>query len=115
MSGTTAIILTDPYNDFLPPEGKMYGMIAESLKATNTVEHIQELVTAARSHKLPIYYGFYQQYHPGQYDGWKHMTETHVGTKNGKVFEEGSWGAKIYEGLEPQLSNGDVVVFEALE
>lgn len=27
-----------------------------------------------------------------------------------KVFEGGSWGAQFYEGLEPQVSNGDVVV-----
>lgn len=27
-----------------------------------------------------------------------------------KVFEEGSWGAEIFEGLEPDPKNGDVVV-----
>lgn len=38
------------------------------------------------------------------------MTETHETIREGKVFEEGSWGAQFYEGLEPQPSNGDVVV-----
>lgn len=27
-----------------------------------------------------------------------------------KAFEEGTWGVKIFEGLEPSLENGDVVV-----
>ena len=27
-----------------------------------------------------------------------------------KVFEEGSFGAEFYEGLEPDFDNGDVVV-----
>ena len=27
-----------------------------------------------------------------------------------KAFEEGSWGVEIYEGLEPSIENGDVIV-----
>jgi len=38
------------------------------------------------------------------------MTAPHVGNKKLRAFEEGSWGAEIYEGMEPDLSNGDVVV-----
>ncbi len=30
--------------------------------------------------------------------------------KENVVFEEGSWGVDIYEGLEPCLENGDVIV-----
>ena len=31
--------------------------------------------------------------------------------KGGKAIEEGSWGAELYEGMEPDvLGNGDVVV-----
>ncbi len=30
--------------------------------------------------------------------------------KSTLAFEKGSWGAEIYEGLEPNLENGDVVV-----
>lgn len=112
MSNTenTAIILIDPYNDFLHPNGKLTGMLAESLKETDTITHLKELVAAARAAHIPIYYGLHQQYHVGHFDGWKRMSETHLQIKTGKVFEEGSWGAELYEGLEPQPSNGDVVV-----
>ncbi|KAF2424924.1 Isochorismatase hydrolase [Tothia fuscella] len=106
----TAIVLIDPYNDFLHPEGKMYPMVADSLKETNTVKHIQELLVAARAHKIPVYYGLHQQYKAGFFDGWKHMKELHQSQKDNKVFEEGSWGAQFYEGMEPKLENGDVVV-----
>lgn len=30
--------------------------------------------------------------------------------KENVAFEEGSWGVDIYEGLEPSLENGDVVI-----
>lgn len=106
----TAIILIDPYNDFLHSDGKVNSLVAESLKETDTITHIKEAVSAARAHKLPIYYGLHHQYQAGDFDGWLHMTKDHGSLKAKKVFEEGSWGAQFYEGLEPQISNGDVVV-----
>jgi len=30
--------------------------------------------------------------------------------KENLAFEEGTWGVQIFEGLEPDLGNGDVVV-----
>jgi nicotinamidase-related amidase len=106
----TAIVLIDPYNDFLHPEGKMYPLVSDSLKETKTVQHIQKLIAAAREHRIPIYYGLHQQYKKGFFDGWKHMKALHASQKDNKVFEEGSWGAQIFEGMEPSLENGDVVV-----
>jgi nicotinamidase-related amidase len=108
-SSNTAVLLIDPYNDFIHPEGKLYPALSESLAEANTVSHIQDLLTAARAHKLPIYYGLHQQYKPGFYDGWKHMKAIHESQQNSHVFEEGSWGAEIFKGLEPNLENGDVV------
>jgi nicotinamidase-related amidase len=110
MIGTTAVVLIDPYNDFLHPDGKLYPSVSESLEVTNSIEHLKELVKAARDTSIPIYYGLHQQFKDGNYAGWQHMNEPQTRTRNGKVFEEGSFGSQIYEGLEPQLSNGDVTV-----
>jgi len=106
----TAVILIDPYNDFLHPEGKFAHVLQSNLIAGDTVSRLKELVAGARGANIPIYYGLHQQYEEGHYDGWKHMGLTHPDLKANKMFEKGSWGAGFYEGLEPQLSNGDVVV-----
>jgi len=106
----TAVVLIDPYNDFLHPKGKLNGMIAESIKETNTIIHLKEVVAAARANQIPIYYGLHQQQKPGFIAGWKHATEMQKSQNEHKAFEEGSWGVEIYEGLEPDLENGDVVV-----
>jgi nicotinamidase-related amidase len=106
----TAIVLIDPYNDFLHPEGKLYSALAASLQEADTIRHINELLTAARAHKIPVYYGLHQQYKPGFFDGWKHMKTLQQSQKDNKVFEEGSWGAQIFKGMEPMLENNDVVV-----
>jgi len=107
-----AVILIDPYNEFLHPQGKLYPAVESTLKSLDTITHMKNLVTFARAHKIPIYYGLHQQYKEGRnFLGWNHMTKQHVSTKAGKVFEEGSFGVEFFPGLEPDvLGNGDVIV-----
>lgn len=38
------------------------------------------------------------------------MNKSLRGLEAKKVFEEGSFGAKFYEGLEPDFEKGDVVI-----
>jgi len=106
----TAILLIDPYNDFLHENGKLYPLMAESIKDTDTITHILELVKAARTHKIPIYYGLHQPSRAGNFDGWKHMMAVHLSQQEGHAFEEGSFGGTVFAGMEPSLENGDVVV-----
>lgn len=43
--------------------------------------------------------------------GWQRMNDSTTKLQALRAFEEGSWGAEIFEGLEPDvLGNGDVVV-----
>ncbi|KAF4466686.1 isochorismatase hydrolase [Fusarium albosuccineum] len=105
----TAVVLIDPYNDFLHPEGKLYGAVKESLLATNTVEHLKELVAAARSAHIPIYYALHQTWDKSTFNGWKHQSPS--AAKRAGGFEAGTWGVEILEGLEADVAgNGDVIV-----
>jgi nicotinamidase-related amidase len=110
MAIDTAVLLIDPYNDFLHSKGKLNPAVAESLTHTGTIEHLKELVTAARKHKIPIFYGLHQQIDAHSFHDWQFMNESLARLKSTLPFEKGSWGAEIYEGLEPNLENGDVVV-----
>ena len=106
----TAILLIDPYNDFLHKDGKLYPLLAESLNHTDTISNIFILLKAARAHRIPIFYGLHQQFKEGTFAGWKHMMAVHSSQKENNAFEEGTFGATIFEGMEPNLDNGDVVV-----
>lgn len=44
----TAVLVTDPQNDFLHPQGKLYALMEPSLKKLGTVEHIEALMKAAK-------------------------------------------------------------------
>ena len=43
----TAVLITDPQNDFLSPEGVTWGVVGKSVTANNTVENIETLMKAA--------------------------------------------------------------------
>jgi nicotinamidase-related amidase len=104
----TAVLLIDPYNEFLHPDGKLHFKVSTSLAETNTITHLKELVAGARANKIPIFYCFHQQIHAKSYEHWNHMTNAQKESERRMVFEENTFGTKIFEGLEP--GEGDVVV-----
>ena len=106
----TAVLLIDPYNDYIHPNGKVYDLCKDSLEATDTVTHMKALIKAARANNIPIFYCMHQQWKTGNFDAWNRMGPFHKMLKEKKVCEEGTWGAQIYEGLEPDLARGDIVV-----
>lgn len=109
MSSRTAVLLIDPLNDFLHPDGKLYPTIKASLEATNSFEHMKELVAGARAAHIPIFYGLHQVTKDGTYSGWNHMNASLIKIKQNAAFSE-DFGGQILKELEPQPSNGDVVV-----
>ncbi len=44
----TAVLITDPQNDFLREDGKLYGLLADNLKALGTIDHIETLMKSAK-------------------------------------------------------------------
>ncbi|KAJ6128611.1 Isochorismatase-like protein [Penicillium samsonianum] len=109
MSPRTAVVLIDPLNDFLHPDGKLYPLIKASLESSNSLEHMKELVAGAREARIPIFYGLHQITKDGTYSGWNHMNESQIRIKQNVAFSE-EFGGQILKELEPQPSNGDVVV-----
>ncbi len=53
--GRFAIVITDPQNDFLHPEGVTWGVVGKSVTENNTVEHIEELFKVAEETSTPVF------------------------------------------------------------
>ena len=49
-----ALVITDPQNDFLSPEGVTWGVVGESVVKNNTVENIESLFRAAKAADMPV-------------------------------------------------------------
>ena len=67
--GRTALVITDPQNDFLHPKGVTWGVVGKSVTANNTVENLEKLFKAAKSQKMPVFVSPHY-YYPTDH-GWK--------------------------------------------
>jgi nicotinamidase-related amidase len=65
----TALVITDPQNDFLSPEGVTWGVVGKSVEENNTVANIESLLKAAKKHDIPVFVS--PHYYYGTDYGWK--------------------------------------------
>ena len=54
-SGNTAIVITDPQNDFLSPDGVTWELVGGNVEANNTVENIESLMRAAKENGYKVF------------------------------------------------------------
>jgi nicotinamidase-related amidase len=106
----TALLVIDPYNDFISEGGKVWGRLRPVAEANGCVPHMQEVLNAARQAGLRVFYAMHHRYRPGDYETWKYIAPIQRDAWRSKVFEHGSWGGEIREGFEPRP--GDVVALE---
>ena len=68
----TAMVIIDPQNDFLSPEGVTWGVIGESVTENNTVDNIEKLFQAAKETGLPVFISphyYYPHDHTWKFEG----------------------------------------------
>lgn len=53
--GRTALVITDPQNDFLSPDGVAWGVVGESVVKNNTVQHLDDLFHSAKQAGIPVF------------------------------------------------------------
>ena len=105
-----ALLLIDPYNDFLAEEGKIWPHVAAVAQRLGTLDNLRRLVAHARASAIPILYVPHRQWTAGDYEGWNYLTPTQAGVQRLKPFVRGSWGAEFHPDFAVQP--GDVVAHE---
>jgi len=63
----TALLVVDPYNDFISEGGKIWPRIKAVAEANNCVSHMLEILNAARKMKLRVFYAMHHRYRWGAY------------------------------------------------
>lgn len=51
----TAIVITDPQNDFLSEDGVAWGLVGPSVEKNNTIENIETLFKLGEKYKIPVF------------------------------------------------------------
>jgi ureidoacrylate peracid hydrolase len=107
---TTALLLIDPYNDFISEGGKLWDRIRAVAEGNNCVPHMLQVLNAARKAKLRVFYALHRRYRPGDYETWKYIAPIQTAAWVNKTFEFGTWGGEIRREFEPKA--GDIVASE---
>lgn len=55
VAGQTALLVTDPLNDFLSPDGVAWGVVGANVDAVGTVGHIDDLFATAKATDMPVF------------------------------------------------------------
>ena len=108
--GITALLVVDPYNDFISEGGKIWPHIKAVAEANNCVPHMLEVLNAARKAKLRVFYAMHHRYRQGDYETWKYVAPIQRAAWQHKTFEYGSWGGEFRAEFVP--ASGEIVAQE---
>jgi len=106
----TALVVIDPYNDFISEGGKIWNRIKSVAEGNNCIPNMLQVVSVARNAGVRVFYALHHRYRPGDYETWKYIAPIQTAALRSKVFEDGTWGGEIRDGFEPQP--GDIVAQE---
>jgi ureidoacrylate peracid hydrolase len=106
----TALLVIDPYNDFISEGGKIWNRLKTVAEANSCVPHMMQVLNAARKARLRVFYAMHHRYRPGDYETWKYIAPIQKAAWSSKAFENGTWGGEIRSEFAPQP--GEIVAQE---
>ena len=106
----TALLVVDPYNDFISEGGKIWPHIRAVAEANNCVSNMLKVLSAARAAKLRVFYAMHHRYRAGDYETWKYIAPIQRGAWQHKTFEYGTWGGEFRAEFVP--APGEIVAQE---
>ena len=113
----TALVITDPQNDFLSPQGGTWKLVGESVTENRTVENIEALITAAKRAGIPLFISphyYYPTDHGWKFEGAleKVMHSIHMFDGKGPLDMEGfdGSGADWLDQYKKLINDGNTVV-----
>ncbi len=117
VGGRTALLVTDPQNDFLSPNGVAWGVVGASVTENNTVENIDSLFKAAKAADMPVFISphyYYPTDHGWEFEGALEKLMHTIGMfdRKGALDTHGfeGSGADWLEQYKPYINDGATVV-----
>jgi nicotinamidase-related amidase len=116
-AANTALLVTDPQNDFLSPDGVAWGVVGANVEANGTVENIGSLFATAKETGMPVFVSPHY-YFPHDH-GWhmegtleKLMHQIGMFDRKGPLDTEGfeGSGADWLEPYKPFIEDGETIV-----
>jgi nicotinamidase-related amidase len=113
----TALLVTDPQNDFLSPESVAWGVVGKSVTENRTVENLEVLFRSAKSAGIPVFVSphyYYPHDHGWKFEGALEALMHKIGMfdRKGPLSVEGfeGSGADWLARYKPYIEDGKTVV-----
>ncbi|MFD5656345.1 cysteine hydrolase family protein [Streptomyces hirsutus] len=106
----TAVLLVDPYNDFLSEGGKVWPRLEPVAGSVGLLDHLRSVIAAARENGVRVVFVPHRRWEPGDYETWDHPTPSQRKIQEFHHFARGSWGGEFHPDFQPWP--GEVVVQE---
>lgn len=106
----TALLVIDPYNDFISEGGKVWNRLKTVAEANSCVPNMLQVLQAARQAGLRVFFAPHRRYRPGDYETWKYTAPVQKAAWSRKTFEYGTWGGEFRSEFAPLP--GEIVAFE---
>jgi nicotinamidase-related amidase len=113
----TAVLITDPQNDFLSEKGVTWELVGDSVKENKTVENIERIVKAAKVNGFEVFISphyYYPTDHSWKFGGTveKMMHEIKMFDRNGALSLDGfsGSGADWLERYKSLIEDGKTIV-----
>jgi ureidoacrylate peracid hydrolase len=91
----TALLVIEPYNDFISEGGKIWNRLKAVTEANQCVPNMLQVLNATREGKLRVFYALHHRCRPGDYENWKYIAPIQKAAWSHKTFESGTWGGEI--------------------
>jgi nicotinamidase-related amidase len=109
-AGHTALLIVDPYNDFMSEGGKLYNAIKPTADESGLFDNLRKIIPAFRAAGVQVFIVPHHRSRPDDFAGWQHV---HMFQRKGiptQAFAEGTWGGEFNAEFGPR--EGDVIVKE---
>src|SRR5258706_13681602 len=74
----SALLIVDPYNDFMSEGGKLYEATKETSEAVGFYDNMRQLIPAIRAARIQVIIVPHHRFRECDYKGWKHMNPSQV-------------------------------------
>ena len=106
----TALLLVDPYNDFLSEGGKIYPHIKPIAEEVGLLDNLRALDGAVRAADIQVAIVPHHRWEPGDLEAWDHPNPSQRRIMQGHQFARGEWGGDWHPDFAPKP--GDIVAQE---
>ncbi|RDK11916.1 cysteine hydrolase family protein [Cupriavidus lacunae] len=107
---STALLMVDPYNDFLSEGGKVWPFIKDIAEEVGLLDNLRTITQAVRAAGIKVVIVPHRRWHPGDYECWCHPSPSQQKIMQGRHFAAGEWGGEWHPDFAPQP--GDIVADE---